>query len=214
MSIDGSALIDPAKAIASAAGEQFVEVSDRNFDVQHTAGARGDRCRRTTASGRARSLAIDGGMPSRSIPFPPWPNFDEDEIAAVSQVLRSGHVNCWVGDQVREFEREFADYVGVPYAIALANGTVALELALRALGVGPGDEVVVPARTFVATASSVVMCGATPIFADIDEVSQNLTVDTVRAVLTPRTRALVPVHLAGWPCDMAPLVELAESRGF
>jgi len=159
------------------------------------------------------ALAVEGGSPVRESPFPPWPVFAEDEISKVGEVLRSGRVNYWTGTQVRSFEQEFADYVGMPYAIGLANGTVALELALRALGIGPGDEVVVPSRTFVATASSVAVCGARPVFADIDERSQNLTADSVRAVLTSRTRAVIPVHLAGWPCDMESLSELALSSG-
>ena len=131
-----------------------------------------------------------------------WPFFDEEEIDAVADVLRSGRVNQWTGSLVESFQREFAGYVGVAHAVAVANGTVALELALRALGVGAGDEVIVPSRTFVALASSVVMVGAIPVFADVDGDSQLITVETVEAVRTAKTRAVIAVHLAGWPCDM------------
>lgn len=155
-------------------------------------------------------LACEGGVKARLAPFPPWPHYGDEERAAVEAVLRSGRVNYWTGPQGREFEREFAAAAGCPWAVAVANGTVALELALRAVGVEPGDDVVVPCRTFVATATSVAACGARPVFADIDPVSQNLTAASVAAALTPRTKAIVAVHLAGWPCDMDPLIELAR----
>lgn len=142
-----------------------------------------------------------------------WPQFESDEIEAVQQVLRSGRVSYWSGDQGRAFEREFADYHGAPHGIALANGTLALELALHALGVGPGDDVVVTPRTFLASASCIVMRGARPVFADVDAESGNITPDTVRAALTPHTRAIIAVHLAGWPCDMDGLRALADERG-
>ncbi len=141
-----------------------------------------------------------------------WPCFAEDEIAAVEAVLRSGKVNYWTGEEGRHFEQEFASWCGVRHAVAVANGTVALELALHALGIGPGDEVVVPPRTFLATASAVVMCGARPVFADVDPVSGNITAGNIEKVLTPATRAIIPVHLAGWPCDMDPILELAADR--
>lgn len=146
-------------------------------------------------------------------PFPPWPHFDEEEIAAVTAVLRSGRVNRWTGEENILFEEEFAAFAGCRYAIAVANGTVALELALLALNIGPGDEVIVSSRTFIASASCVIMRGATPVVADIDPLSQNLSIATVQPLLTPRTRAIIAVHLAGWPCDMDPLLELAHSRG-
>lgn len=152
-------------------------------------------------------------FPIRSRPFAPWPTFAEDEVDAALQVLRSGQVNYWTGHQGQEFEREFAAYCGCAHAIAVANGTVALELALRSFGIGPGDEVIVPSRTFIATASAVVVCGATPVVADVDPISQTLTVDTIGAVLGPRTRAIIPVHLAGWPCDMPAIMDLARRHG-
>ncbi len=142
-----------------------------------------------------------------------WPHFAEDEIAAVDAVLRSGKVNYWTGQEGRDFEKEFASHCQVEHAIAVANGTVALELALAALGIGPGDEVIVSPRTFLATASAVVMRGAKPVFADVESVSGNISAETVEAVLTPATKAIIPVHLAGWPCDMDPLMELAAERG-
>ncbi|REF36111.1 DegT/DnrJ/EryC1/StrS family aminotransferase [Thermasporomyces composti] len=161
----------------------------------------------------ASALAVDGGPPVRTEPFPPWPFIADDEIAAAVEVLRSGRINYWTGEEGRAFEREFAAAIGAAHAVAVSNGTVALELALRAVGVGPGDEVVVPARTFVATASAAVALGARPVVADIDPVTQTLTADTVRAVLTPRTRAIVPVHLGGWPAPMPELLALADEHG-
>ncbi|MEQ4208139.1 DegT/DnrJ/EryC1/StrS aminotransferase family protein [Actinopolymorpha sp. B9G3] len=162
---------------------------------------------------RARDLAASGGVPVRQAPFPPWPYFADDEVRAVVGVLRSGLVNYWTGEEGREFEREFAATVGARHAVALSNGTVALELALRAAGVGPGDDVVVPARTFIGTASAAVAVGASPVVADIDAVSQTLTAATVRQVVTRRTKAIVPVHLAGWPAPMGELVALADEIG-
>lgn len=143
----------------------------------------------------------------------PWPCFSTEEADAVSRVLLSNKVNYWSGRQCREFEAEFADFAGTRHAIALANGTVALELALRALGVGPEDEVVVTPRSFIASASSVVTVGGTPVFADVDEDSQNLTAETIRAVITPRTKAIICVHLAGWPCEMDEIMALADKHG-
>jgi dTDP-4-amino-4,6-dideoxygalactose transaminase len=145
--------------------------------------------------------------------FAGWPHFDEDEVAAVSRVLRSGRVNYWTGEEGREFEREFATAAGCKFGVALANGTVALELALRSLGIGPGDEVITACRTFIASASCAIAVGAKPVFADIDRDSQNVTAETLRAAITPRSRAIIAVHLAGWPCDMDPILELASEFG-
>ena len=142
-----------------------------------------------------------------------WPQHEADELEAVRRVLAAGRVNYWNGDEGRTFEREFAAYHAVPHAIAVANGTVALELCLQALGIGAGDEVIVTPRTFLASASSVVVRGARPVFADVDRDSGNITPDSVRAVIGPRTRAILPVHLAGWPCDMAGLRALADEYG-
>lgn len=142
-----------------------------------------------------------------------WPSHAEDEIEAVRRVLASGRVNYWNGGEGRAFEREFSTYCGVPYAVAVANGTVALELALQVLGIGAGDEVVVTPRSFIASVSCVVRVGAQPVFADIDAESQNITPESVRTVLTPRTRAVLAVHISGWPCDMTGFRELTDEHG-
>ena len=161
----------------------------------------------------SRELAVEGGTPIRERRFAPWPHFEWDEIKAAESVLRSGKVNYWTGEEGQLFEKEFAGFAACKHGVALANGTVALELALYALGIGPGDEVVVPSRTFIASASCAVMRGAIPVVADVDATSQNLTAETIRSVLSPRTKAIVAVHLAGWPCDMDPILELARERG-
>lgn len=144
--------------------------------------------------------------------FSPWPSFSEEEANAVRDVILSNKVNYWTGQECREFEKEFAAWTGTRHAIALANGTVALDLAFQALGIGAGDEVIVTSRTFLASVSSIVNAGATPVFADVDRDSQNITAQTIAALLTPRTRAIVCVHLAGWPCDMDPIMALAEEH--
>jgi dTDP-4-amino-4,6-dideoxygalactose transaminase len=158
-------------------------------------------------------LAMAGGPPVRQKKFAPWPSFEPAETEAAVGVLHSGKVNYWTGQEGRQFEKEFADSVGCKYAVALANGSVALDLALYALGIGPGDEVVVSCRSFIASASCVVLCGATPVFADIDRDSQNITAESITSVLSPRTKAIIVVHLAGWPCDMDPILAVARQRG-
>ncbi|MTD58028.1 DegT/DnrJ/EryC1/StrS family aminotransferase [Amycolatopsis pithecellobii] len=158
------------------------------------------------------SLAASGGRPVRTTPLPSWPVFSQEEIAAAGEVLASGQVNYWTGNHGRKFEQEFAEATGTVYAVAVANGTVALELALGSLGIGPGDEVIVPAATFIATASAVVRCGATPVVVDVDLRTQCLTRETVEPRLSPATRAIVVVHLAGHPAEMAPLLRLARER--
>lgn len=142
----------------------------------------------------------------------PWPSYSPEEMEAVTAVLRTGRVNYWTGDEGRQFEREYAAWCGSAHAVALANGTVALDLALQALGIGPGDEVIVTPRTFIASASCVANVGATPVFADVDPDSGNLSAATIAPAIGPRTRAIIPVHLAGWPCDMTAIMELADSR--
>ncbi len=146
-------------------------------------------------------------------PFSPWPSFTQEEADAVSRVLLSNKVNYWTGSECREFEKEFAAWCGAEHAVALANGTLALDLALKVLGVGTGDEVVVTPRTFLASVSCVVTAGAVPVFAEVDANSQNITAESIRAVLTPCTKALICVHLAGWPCDMDPIMALAAEKG-
>ncbi len=146
-------------------------------------------------------------------PIAPWPAFSEEEVEATARILRSGRVNYWTGEECRHFEREFAAWTGTAHAVALANGTLALDVALAALGIGPGDEVVVTPRTFIASASSVVSAGAVPVFAEVDPDSGNISARTIEAVLTPATRAIICVHLAGWPCDMDPIMALADAHG-
>lgn len=143
----------------------------------------------------------------------PWPHFAADEREAVQLVLESGRVNYWTGEECRLFEDEFAAYVGRRHAIALANGTVALELALQSFGIGPGHEVVTTCWSFIASASCAVARGAVPVLADVDPISRNVSAETIARVLTPRTRAIVCVHLVGWPCDMDPIMELARRHG-
>lgn len=144
--------------------------------------------------------------------FPPWPSFSKDEANAVSDVILSNRVNYWTGTECRLFETEFAQWVGVKHAVALANGTLALDLALKALNIGSGDEVVVTPRSFIASVSCVVNAGAIPVFADVDPESGNISAETISKVLTTKTKAIICVHLAGWPCDMDPIMELANKH--
>lgn len=145
-------------------------------------------------------------------PFSAWPSFTQEEADAVSQVLLSNKVNYWTGQECRQFEQEFATWSESNYAIALGNGTLALDVALQALDIGPGDEVIVTPRTFIASISCVVNAGAIPIFADVDEATGNITAETIRAVLTNKTKAIICVHLAGWPCDMDAMMALADEH--
>lgn len=160
--------------------------------------------------------------------LPGWPHSEPDEIEAAVRVLESGKINYWTGDEGRQFEKEFAEAVGCKYAVALANGTVALELALLAAFSeyktpeayrgstrmnADEAEVITTSRTFIASASCAVMRGMRPVMADVDRESQNVTAETIRAALTPRTKAIIAVHLAGWPCDMDPIMELAREHG-
>ena len=144
--------------------------------------------------------------------FSPWPSFSEEEAEAVKQVVLSNKVNYWTGLECRKFEDEFAEVIDVQYAIAVANGTLALELALKAISIGDGDEVIVPARTFVASASAVIACGATPVFCDIELDSQNVSADEIKKVITPKTKAVIVVHLAGMPADMEPIMALSQQH--
>jgi dTDP-4-amino-4,6-dideoxygalactose transaminase len=151
----------------------------------------------------------DVPSPMLNTPFSPWPSFGPDEVEAVSRVLSSNRVNYWTGNEGREFEKEFAAWSGARFAVALMNGTVALDIALKALGVGPGDEVIVAPRTFIASVSCVVNAGAVPVFADVDKNSGNISAETIAKVLSPRTKALICVHLGGYPCDMDGIMNLA-----
>lgn len=145
--------------------------------------------------------------------FEPWPSFTDKEADAVKNILLSNKVNYWTGQECREFEKEFATFAGTQYAVALTNGTVALDVALKALGIGSGDDVIVTSRTFLASASSIVTAGANPVFADVELDSQNISRRTIEAVLTPNTKAIICVHLAGWMCDMDPIMQLAAEKG-
>ncbi len=164
----------------------------------------------TTAAVQQRLMASGAQTLMHSAP---WPSFEAEEIEAATSVLKSGKVNYWTGEEGRLFETEFAESAGAKYAICLANGTVALELALKALGIGRGHEVITTSRTFIASASCIVMRGARPICVDVDPESQNVTPETIRSAITPRTKAIIAVHLAGWPCDMDPILELASEFG-
>ena len=146
--------------------------------------------------------------------FSPWPSFTAEEATAVQQVVLSNKVNYWTGKETRQFEEDFATWSGTAHAVAVANGTLALDVALKAMGIGPGDEVVVTPRTFIASISCVVNAGAIPVFADVEIDSGNISAATIAKVLTPRTRAVICVHLAGWPCDMDPIMRLADQHGF
>jgi dTDP-4-amino-4,6-dideoxygalactose transaminase len=177
---------------------------------------------RPQATGMARhlqDLAIPDGDTdclerARTAPLAaPWPWFGDRMIRAAADVLASGRVNRWTGEENLRFEEEFAAFCGVEHAIALANGTLALELALHGLGVGPGDEVIVPCRTFIASASCAAVRGATPVVVDVDRKSQTLTAETIRPALTEKTKAVICVHLNGWPCEMDPILALARERG-
>lgn len=147
-------------------------------------------------------------------PFSPWPSFTQEEADAASRVLLSNKVNYWTGSECREFEKEFAAWAGCEYAIAISNGTLALDLALKALNVGEGDEVITTPRTFLASASSIVTAGANPVFADVDLNSQAITAESIEAVLTPNTKAVIVVHLAGMPAEMDAIMALSDKYGF
>ncbi len=145
--------------------------------------------------------------------FSPWPSFTPEEADAVHRVVLSNKVNYWTGTETRAFEKEFAAWCQTRYAVALSNGTLALDVALKALGIASGDEVVVTPRTFIASVSCVVNAGATPVFADVEADSGNISAKTILRVLTPKTKAVICVHLAGWPCDMDPIMQLAQVHG-
>lgn len=145
--------------------------------------------------------------------FKSWPSFTQEEADAVSNVLLSNKVNYWTGTEGREFEKEFASWVGCEYAVALANGTVSLDIAFKALGIVEGDEIIVTSRTFLASVSSIVNASAVPMFADVSLGSQNITPESVREKITNKTKAILCVHLAGWPCEMDGMMALADEFG-
>lgn len=144
--------------------------------------------------------------------FSPWPSFSEEEVDAVSTVLKSNKVNYWTGQEGRNFEKEFAAYTDCNHAVAVANGTLALDLALQSLAIKEGDEVIVTSRTFIASISCVVNAAATPVFVDIDCDTQNITAEFIKPALTKKTKAIICVHLAGWPCEMDDIMALAKEH--
>lgn len=160
-----------------------------------------------------QTLALTGGPAAHPQSWPVWPVWDEREERAVLDVLHSGHWGSVDGTAVAAFEAAWAQFHEARYGVAVVNGTIALELALRALGIGAGDEVIVPAYTFVATAAAVLMVGAIPVFADIDAGSYELDPAAVAVAVTPRTRAVIPVHLAGCPPDMDGMLAVAQRHG-
>jgi dTDP-4-amino-4,6-dideoxygalactose transaminase len=149
-----------------------------------------------------RPLAIHGGAPAVKDKLPPWPSFDEAAIRSVEETLRSGKVNYWTGRKGMEFEKRFAAWQGSRYAVSVATGTAALHVSLSALGIGPGDEVIVPSYTFIASSFSVVQAGAIPRFADVNLEDHCISVESAGKLVTERTRAIMPVHLYGNVCDM------------
>jgi dTDP-4-amino-4,6-dideoxygalactose transaminase len=157
-------------------------------------------------------LALHGGKPVRTTPLPPWPNYEEEEIQAVVAVLRSGKHARQSGTQVSQFERDFAARFGVRHAVAVSSGTAAIHVALAALGIGPGDDVINTPHCFIGTATPVVHVGAVPVFADIDPRTFNMDPATILPRLTPYTRAIIPVHLNGCPADMDPILEIARQH--
>ncbi len=157
-------------------------------------------------------LAIDGHEPVRKKPFPPWPYFWEEEKKAVREVLDSGKVNYWTGPKGREFEKKFAEYLGINHAVAVNSGTSALHAALAAANIGAGDEVIVPPLTFIATATCVIQQLAIPVFADVEWETHNIDPQAVRRAITERTKAIIPVHLSGHPAEMDEIMEIAEEN--
>jgi dTDP-4-amino-4,6-dideoxygalactose transaminase len=158
-------------------------------------------------------LAIDGGDPVRTAPFPAWPVFGDQEERALIEVLRSGKWGALDGSKVKQFQKRFAAFQDAKHGICVVNGTFALEVALRAAGVGPGDEVIVPSYTFIATATSVLAVGARPVFADVDPQTMQIDPTSVEERVNSRTRAVIPVHLAGHPADLDAIMAIAERYG-
>lgn len=160
----------------------------------------------------SQKLAIHGGPKAVTNSLPGWPQFDENAIRAVEAVLRSGKVNYWTGPKGMEFERRFAEWQGSKYAISVATGTAALHVCLSALGIGPGDEVIVPSYTFIATSFAVVQAGAIPRFADVNLDDHCISIASAEKLVNRRTKAIIPVHLYGNVCDMDPLLEFARKH--
>ncbi len=158
-------------------------------------------------------LAINGGPKTATESFPPWPWFPEETIQAVLEPLRSGKVNYWTGPLGMKFEQEFADWCGAQYGISTTNGTSALHVALAGLNIGPGDEVIVPSYTFIATSFAVCQAGAVPVFADVDKATHTISPASIEANLSESTRAVIPVHLYGCMCDMDSILDITRAHG-
>jgi dTDP-4-amino-4,6-dideoxygalactose transaminase len=157
-------------------------------------------------------LAIDGGKPVRTEPFPAWPVYDEDEIEALTEVVKSGKWGALAGDKVMQFERAFASFQQAKFGLCVVNGTAALEVSMRALGIGPGDEVITTPYTFIATPNAAILVGAVPVFVDIDPDTYMIDARLIEGAITERTRAIMPVHLAGCPADMDAILDIAQQH--
>ena len=160
----------------------------------------------------SNKLAIDGGPPVTSEAFPPWPYFTEEMVQAAMEPLRSGQVNYWTGKVGMQFEQEFADWVGCKFGISTSNGTSALHVALAGLGVGPGDEVITPSYTFIASSFCILQAGAVPVFADVEKDTHTISPESIEANISPKTKAIIPVHLYGCICDMDPILDIAKKH--
>ena len=158
-------------------------------------------------------LCLQTDSSSAVVSLNSWPHFDSDQIDAATRVLASGKVSSWTGQETKAFEQEFAEWCGSNQALAVANGSLALSAAYLAVGLGQGDELITTPRTFIATASSAVLLGAKPIFADVDANSGAITSTTIAPLITPRTKAIAVVHLGGWPADMPAICDLARAHG-
>jgi dTDP-4-amino-4,6-dideoxygalactose transaminase len=158
-------------------------------------------------------LAMHGGEPVRTTPIGQWPEFGHEEEQLLLAALRSGKWGSLDGTYVNEFERRFAEFQAATYAVTTVNATMGLAVAYKAIGLGPGDEVIVPAYTFIATGSAAVMIGAIPVFADVDPETLLISPESIDAAVTPRTKAVVPVHHGGSPVDMDAVLDVAKRRG-
>jgi dTDP-4-amino-4,6-dideoxygalactose transaminase len=156
--------------------------------------------------------AIDGGTPLRTTPFPEWPVYDEREERLLLEVLHSRKWGTITGDKVATFARAFAEFQGAQYGVCVPNGTLGLELALEALEIGPGDEVITTPYTFIATASAVLTAGARPVFVDVNPKTYNIDAERIEHAITPRTKAIIPVHLGGQPADLDAVRAIAKKH--
>ena len=157
------------------------------------------------------NLAINGGVSVRSIPFSHWPFFAQDEIDAAIAPLRLGKVNYWTGKRGMEFEAKWAEWIGAKMAISCTNGTAALQIAISSLGIGPGDEMIVPSYSFIASSFAIVQAGAIPVFADVTD-DHTIDPKSIEVHIGPRTKGIVVVHLYGVVADMGPILDIARKH--